>query len=53
MKQPHPYFVLWDREAVDREFPDHQSYTKSLGSDANNQMRTRLPAHISVAEPDI
>jgi len=45
------YFEIWDSEARSLGHPNYKEYVGSLG-DGENEVRSRVPAGISIAEPD-
>lgn len=47
------YFEMWDAEARSLGFPDYDTYVNSIEeSDAENAIREKIKAAISIAEPD-
>lgn len=46
------YRTIWDREARQLGFPSYNDYRASLQDGDENVIRTRIPAQISIAEPD-
>ncbi len=46
------YFQIWDNEARSLGFPNYATYQESLGPEAENAVRAKFPAAISIAEPD-
>ncbi|MEZ4701768.1 MAG: biopolymer transporter ExbD [Rhodothermales bacterium] len=46
------YFQIWDNEARSLGYPDYATYQEALGAEADNVVRDKFPAAISIAEPD-
>ncbi len=46
------YFEIWDSEARALGYPNYKDYVASLGEDQENEVREKIPAGISIAEPD-
>ena len=46
------YFEIWDTEARGMGFLNYQDYRASLEDGADNEIREKWPAQISLAEPD-
>ena len=46
------YFEMWDSEARKLGAASYQEYRESLAPGADNVVRDRIPAQISLAEPD-
>jgi len=47
------YFEMWDAEARSLGFPDYATYVDSIEeADAENAIRDKIKAAISIAEPD-
>ena len=47
------YFEMWDAEARSLGFPDYDTYVNSIEeTDAENAIREKIKAAISIAEPD-
>jgi biopolymer transport protein ExbD len=46
------YFELWDAEARKLGYQNYQEYRATLESSDENEIREKLPAQISIAEPD-
>lgn len=46
------YFELWDKEAEAMGYVDYAAYAATLSSREENVIKRKIPAHISVADPD-
>ncbi|MBT8398881.1 MAG: biopolymer transporter ExbD [Rhodothermia bacterium] len=46
------YFEVWDGEARKLGFPNYKDYVAELGDSKDNEVRDKIPAAISIAEPD-
>ncbi|MDX1429028.1 MAG: biopolymer transporter ExbD, partial [Rhodothermales bacterium] len=46
------YFEVWDSEARRLGYPSYKDYVTELGDLKNNEVRDKIPAAISIAEPD-
>ncbi len=46
------YFEIWDAEARQLGYPNYKDYVASLGDVKENEVRKKVPAAISIAEPD-
>ncbi len=46
------YFEIWDSEARQLGYPNYKDYVASLGEVKENEVRKKVPAAISIAEPD-
>ncbi len=46
------YFEMWDSEARKLGFPNYTAYAESLGEGQTNEIREKIKAQISIAEPD-
>lgn len=46
------YFSIWDSEARTKGVVDYKTYTENLREGAENEIRAKFPAAISIAEPD-
>ena len=46
------YFEIWDSEARQLGYPNYKEYVASLGEGGENAVREKVPAGISIAEPD-
>ena len=46
------YFEIWDTEARSMGFANYQDYRSNLEDGAENEIRKKWPAQISLAEPD-
>jgi len=46
------YFEIWDSEARSLGYPNYQEYRSELERGAENVIRQKWPAQISLAEPD-
>ncbi|GIV62301.1 biopolymer transporter ExbD [Rhodocaloribacter litoris] len=45
------YFEMWDAEARQLGYPNYDAYVKAIG-DGPNEIREKIKAQISIAEPD-
>ncbi len=46
------YFTMWDQEARQLGAQNYEAYKDGLGPDEENMVRKKIPAAISLAEPD-
>ncbi len=46
------YFSIWDSESRSKGVADYKTYTENLREGAENEIRSKFPAAISIAEPD-
>lgn len=46
------YFEIWDSEARQLGYPNYKDYVASIGEGDENAVREKIPAGISIAEPD-
>ena len=46
------YFEIWDAEARRLGYPNYKEYVAELGEVKDNAVRDKIPAAISIAEPD-
>ncbi len=46
------YFELWDSEARSLGYLDYKAYVEAIGDNGTNEIRKKIKAQISLAEPD-
>ena len=46
------YRAIWDSEARQMGLQSYRQYTDQLGEDEENMIREKIPANVSIAEPD-